>query len=131
MLLQTAWDADPVASLVNMHFENLPQKDPSRSPDTPWARATILFGEGKQIAMGGTTSLHRREGILVVSLFVPLNYSMATLDALSELVVSTFEGATGSNGTVFITGSTITNVGIDGLWFQQNVAIDFEFDKVV
>lgn len=130
-LLKTAWDADPVASLLPLLYENIPAGQPTVDASKAWARATVLHGEGGQIAMGGDQNLHDREGILVVQLFVPLNYSMALLDGLKELIVSTFEGVTGSNGTTFITGSEITNVGQDGQWHQENVSINFEFTKVV
>ncbi len=130
-LLKTAWDADPVASLLPLLYENIPVGQPAADASHAWARATVLHGEGGQIAMGGAQNLHDREGILVVQLFVPLNYSMTLLDGLKELIVSTFEGATGLNGTTFITGSDITSVGQDGQWHQENVSINFEFTKVV
>lgn len=129
-LLKTAWDADPEASLIQMVYTNVPQGQPINDDDRPWARATIVHGAGGQIGMGGAQNLHDREGILSVQLFVPLNYVMSKLDALKELVTSAFEGVTSSNGVRF-GESRITVVGVDGKWHQENVAVDFTFEKLV
>lgn len=129
-LLKTAWDADSEASLIEMIYTNVPQSQPINDDDHPWARASIIHGAGGQIGMGGAQNLHDREGILVVQLFVPLNYVMSKLDALKELIISTFEGVTSPNGVRF-GESRITKVGNDGNWYQENVAVDFTFEKLV
>lgn len=94
-----------------------------------WARLSILWGEGRVVAVGPPTP-RRWEGRAVVQVFTPLGAGNGPNTALCDAAAAIFAGrrlAPASGWVRFYGAPSITVVGPDaGRWWQQNVVARFQ-----
>lgn len=95
-------------------------------PTDRWARISILPTETIQETFGSTQT-ERRSGLLVLSLFDPINEGSNGLAALADTLAPTFTRVTAS--TVTFQTPTPSNVGRQGQsqWWQYNLTCPFYF----
>lgn len=98
---------------------------------TPWARATLRHGAGRNSSLTGGIGNQRfeRTGNLIVQVFVPTGEGLTEGLTLAKVVSDAFEGVSTTSG-VWFRNVTINEIGPDGQWFQINVLIDFIYDEV-
>jgi uncharacterized protein YkuJ len=89
-------------------------------------RFNIMPSSGRQYAVGGRN--FRREGLVLVQIFVLQGSGQYTLGALEEEATRIFEDAGLPGIKIFDAGADY--VGLDGRgYFQSNVRASFNFDK--
>lgn len=93
-----------------------------------WARTTVLFAGTEQRTLGATPA-ERTDGIVVVSVFAPLQSGIAGLMAIADAVRQSMNRVTAT--PVTFTTSSIENRGRTGEstpWWQVNVSCPFYFE---
>lgn len=93
-----------------------------------WLRASIRHGTGSRAAIG-PEALHTQNGILFVQIFTEAGNGLVANDAIAKLVENAFRGKRSEHGVVFRDIVT-KEIGQDGIWFQSNVEVEFEYDLV-
>ena len=93
-----------------------------------WLRANVKHGRGSRAAIG-PGAIHTQEGILFVQIFTEAGNGLAHNDAIAKLIEDAFRGKYSEHGVVFRDVVT-KEIGQDGIWFQSNVEVDFEYDLV-
>lgn len=114
------------AESVPTEYDNKPF---GGSKDSIWTRCSILFGQGSQESLGDPSSnRYRYVGVLMVSIFVPIEKGDKEALALAQVVRDSFLSVT-FGGVTFRTPSIIP-VGKTGTWHQVNVNSPFYFDEL-
>lgn len=93
-----------------------------------WLRASIKHGRGSRATLG-PNALHTQSGILFVQIFTEAGGGLSDNDAIAKIIEDAYRGKTSQNGVVFRDIVT-KEVGQDGIWFQSNVEVEFEYDLV-
>jgi hypothetical protein len=103
----------------------------SFTPSTAaWVRFTILNGEEARLTFGATLNNFRNTGVVVVSIFSPLNIGTADVMAKADAAAAIFRDWCGA--TVRCRAATIRDVGPEGQgWYQVNVTIPFQRDALL
>lgn len=110
-------------STTIIKFENVPFNVPTDK--SSWIRLTIIDGESNQIDLAG---LHRRVGIIVISIFTQKDSGTATAKTYADTIASIYRGT--RFGNVVCYSPTIIRVGTTEEWHQLNVKIPFYCDEV-
>jgi hypothetical protein len=96
--------------------------------DTPWVRLTILPGQQAQASMG-KQRLFRRNGVVVVDIFVPAGSGDGRAKELGDAVTNIFMGRTVS-GVIF-RATSLERVQVDGAWTQYSASTPYQADSVI
>lgn len=109
----------------------IPSVDLPPTPQTPWARMSILHATGGQASLAGNIGQARylRGGVAVFQLFVLFAYGTTQIYSFAKQVTDAFDGVRGANGTAF-KNTRIREIGADGAWYQVNVFVDFDYEEV-
>jgi hypothetical protein len=131
-LFYSAWNAGPPSQGIAVVYDDTMGSTPKDGqPALPWARAVVKHLNGGQASLANFngTSRYRRAGIFTVQVFTPYGGGLSLSDTLVSVIVNAFEGKASTNG-VWFRQVRINEVGQDGLWYQTNVLINFEYDEV-
>lgn len=102
-----------------------PNKEKDVGNAEQFVRLNILPSGGRQVAVGGRN--FRREGIVVVQIFVLQGTGQGTLGALEEKATRIFEEARLPGIKIYEVGADYA--GPDGRgYFQSNIKARFRFD---
>lgn len=110
-------------STTTIKIENVPFKTPT--DQSPWIRLTIIDGESNQIDLAG---LHRRVGIIIISVFTQKNSGTVTARTYADTIAAIYRSA--RFGNVVCYSPTIIRVGTTEEWYQLNIKIPFYVDEV-
>lgn len=117
----TLWGATTPVAYSNVAF-----KPPA---DAEWARLTILDNTTDEIGIGQPgAQLYRFQGLIVVSLFAPLNKGEKRARQLADQVFQIFKAA--DFGSVTSWAPYVTVVGESDGYFQVNVTTNFKRDEI-
>jgi hypothetical protein len=130
MTLTEARNAIVTRLIAAGYFSTLSVDNQFRDPGTSaiWARIVVLPNTGRQITLGKTGA--RRfdtEGVAIIQVFTRANTGTNTNDGLAEQVRDLFDGV--SFDGVWTFGGAVRTIGSDGAYWQQNVEIQFRFEK--
>lgn len=92
-----------------------------------FVRITILPGSERQVAMGGVLRQYRKDGVIFLSVFIPVNIGTREAWTHADNLVALYRGQE-INGIIF-RGTETNEVGEADGWFQVNVSIDFITDE--
>ena len=128
------WDADTPAltgdaSVPAVEWPNIePPQPPLSAGNKPWARITVRHSRGSQRSFGEAPNRRfTRTGVVTVQVFVPAaKRGLVTGDRLGNVALSAFEGE--ESGDVWFRDAVLTEVGVDGNWYQMNATATFEYD---
>ena len=103
------------------------------SPQPPdgtsaWIRATIRHNTGTRRCLG-PHGRHTQGGILFVQIFTKPGDGQEDADELVTAMEAPFRGHSTAGGVVFKDVYT-REIGQSGLWFQNNMTVEFEYDLV-
>jgi hypothetical protein len=135
-LFRTAWLANSTSQDVELRYEDVGPEGPPTAPANgsapPWALIQMRHAAGDQISLSGETGsrIFDSRGIITVQVFTPRGDGLDQNDALTEIARNAFEGKTTSPGGVRLRRARVLAVGEDGPWYQSNVVVDFEYDRV-
>lgn len=128
-MLKTAWDA--MSDDYPLRFQGMAEADPSSQVTDhhppAWARASIHHTDMGDDALGGR--LFYRRGLLMVELFTPRFDGLSTLDTLSQVVISAFQGQKSPSG-IWFREVTFTETDSDGVYATGQVRARFEYNEV-
>lgn len=115
------WGATPAYTFANEHFE--PPADAS------WVRLTVLHQTASQETLGEVGFRRfRRQGIISLQIFVPINDGLRDIDALMQTARAIFEGRT-LTGPIWCTDANAFEAGPSDGWYQFNIDIDFAYEE--
>ena len=104
------------------------QFTPPVDDDTTWVRLAILDGQSRQASMGAASNMHRHPGIVVVSIFAPLNRgdksALETVDEVSAI----FRNWRDASTRLRFFSPEVEHIGTEDKWYQINVSFMFERD---
>jgi hypothetical protein len=94
-----------------------------------WVRLSIQFSEGTIASLGAPgTRNFRNTGVVFVQVFSPVGGGKSPNTVLATQARNIFRGVHLTGGLWFRNAS-ITHVGPEGKWYQQNVTAEFIFDE--
>ena len=127
-MFKTAWEAVGPSQGVSVLYADVAQDVPTSGS---WARFTMKHSIGGQATLSGETGLRtfRRTGVISVQIFTPTGDGNVLADQLADIAKNAFEGKA-SPGQVWFRDVTSNEIGQDGVWFQTNVFVGFEYDEV-
>jgi hypothetical protein len=97
-----------------------------------WFRWSMLHTGGEQASLSceGGKRRWRRDGLIIVQCFAPLDKGGLTLaQRMAESVRDAYQGSSTPSG-VWFRNATTQEVGIDKAWYQVNAVIQFTYDEV-
>ncbi len=115
---ETQW-----ASATSIDFDNV---DFVPTPGTSFVRLTILDGDSRQVSLGDSP-LYRSIGVIIISIFTPLDIGSATGRTLADNAAAIFRGWQSSG--IVCRSPSIQRVGKTNGWFQYNVNVPFYRDE--
>ena len=122
---RTAWLA--AAPTAPLYYDNLDTQSPATP--TTFARATIRWAGGSRAALG-PNGTWRRDGFLIIQIFVPHGSGTDALMTLAEAMTAAFENP-GATGNVWFRDAGPQDIGSDGVYDQVNVVTQFQFDRQI
>jgi hypothetical protein len=131
-LFSTAWNAGPPSQgIAVLYDDSIGIKPKSGQPLLPWVRAVVRHLSGGQASLSNFNgvSRYRRSGIFTVQVFTPYGGGLSLSDSLVSVIVNAFEGKASTNG-VWFRQIRVNEIGQEGVWYQTNVLINFEYDEV-
>ena len=130
--LYTAWNVGPPSQDIPILYDDTVGIKPvSGSPASPWIRAIVRHTSGGQASLANFNgvSRYKRSGIFTVQVFTPAGDGLSLSDSLVSVIVNAFEGKSTADG-VWFRRIRINEIGQDGIWYQTNVLINFEYEEV-
>lgn len=127
-----AWLADPLSADLPVLYLDVADKPPTSGA---WARFTVRHSLGGQATLAGDSGKrrYRHTGFVVVQVFVERHDragAETTMDALLSIAKAAFQGTRTTPGGVVFYRARVNEVGVSGVWLQNNVLADFEYDEV-
>lgn len=117
----TDWGVTSQFTFANENFEP--------PANAPWVRLAVLHQTGNQETLGDVGFRRfRREGIISIQVFMPLNDGLRDIDALVQMARQVFEGRT-LTGPIWCTDANVSEAGPSDGWYQFNVDIDFAYEE--
>lgn len=117
--LASNWTTTPVA-YMNAEF-----KPPVG--DTAWVRLTIEDADAFQASMGATANIYRHPGLIIVSVFAPLNRGDKLALQYADSIAAIFRGWRTTGLRTY--APTLKRIGADDKWYHVNVTVPFERDS--
>jgi len=127
-LTKTTWEAN--TSGLELHFENQDEARPN--PPAMFARAELAHAFSDIVSLGAPghgVRMNRRFGSLIIQIFVPSGTGVFEAGEVADAMALAFESAT-FNGGLRIEGASINEIGSDGTYWQLNVLVEFQYDRV-
>ncbi len=118
--LKDNWTTTPIA------YQNVEFTPPVG--DTGWVRLTVEDADAFQASMGGTTNFYRHPGLIIVSVFVPLNRGDKQALEYADSISAIFRSWQ-TTGIRFY-APTVKRIGADDKWYHVNVVVPFERDTL-
>jgi hypothetical protein len=131
-LIRTAWLADAVTEDILLVFEDVPGSKPPAADagnPTPWARVALRHNTGEQETLGAIGN--RRflaGGNLQIQIFVPNGGG----HRLAHQIVGVLKGAIRAAPTthsVWFFDTVVSEIGVDGPWFNTKVDTTFRYEE--
>lgn len=100
-------------------------------PEIPakYVRLTVKFNEGFQSTLGRPGNRKfMKTGIVFIQVFTPDGKGTDENDELTHDSVNVFDGV--RIGQLWLYNGRITSPGSDGKYYQQNGAVEFEFEEI-
>lgn len=95
----------------------------------PWVRLTVQLQTGNQETLGDVGHRRfRREGLITMQVFVPLDTGLRAQDALVQQARNIFEGRT-LTGPVWCIDADTYEIGPSDGWHQFNIDVAFAFEE--
>lgn len=95
-----------------------------------WVRLTVLHQTGNQETLQEVgLRRFRREGIISVQIFVPIDIGLRDADDLLAVARNIFEGRTLS-GPIWCTDANASEIGPSDGWYQFNIDTNFAYEEV-
>jgi len=97
-----------------------------------WARLTIRNAGAGQISTG-SSPLHRYAGVILADVFMPEETGSQAARTHADTIEAIFRRAqfsSGSSGTILCRTPSITTVGVADGWFQVQVSVPFQRDRI-
>lgn len=96
----------------------------------PWVRVVVRHAPSLQESLGGIgRRKFDRPAIVIAQVFTPLDQGMEQADNLITELRDIFEGRTLTPEGLRFNSGTPTEVGEDGPYNQQNLALDFSYTE--
>lgn len=135
---RTAWEANSGAvnggTVPSVHYPGMPF---SPTDGAAWGRIVIRHRTAEQAtlqgdALYGSGTRFEKFGDVTVQIFQPVqpNGGVVLGQELADVAKAAFEGERTANG-IWFQNVVITEVGVDGPWFQFNVTASFRYDELV
>jgi hypothetical protein len=125
----TTWDAVALDSgevRPTIAWDNLEFEPPT---NTAWARCSVQHNIGNQIGLGDVGQRYfRREGLVAVQVFVPIESGTIVLNKWVEAALSAFEGVTFED--VRFRKSRAEDQLPDESWHSVLVISEFSYDTI-
>lgn len=100
-----------------------------QAPDTAWLRFTIRYTVASQWTLGQPGNRKfQRKGLIIANIFTPANAGRKQADILAQTFKDIFEGTT--FGAVEAYTANVKELGLDGLWYQVAVQVDFNYNEL-
>ena len=115
---------DLISPDLPTQFDNAPFSKPDK---TRWARVVILPGESRQVELGATTR-HRTPGVVIVSIFIPLEQGDKEAYVIADLIGNAFRSV--SDGGVVYRTPRINQIRRLSKEWQLNVELPFTADII-
>lgn len=118
----TEWGVTTPFVLDNEQFD-------AEQINSAWVRLSIKNKIAGQETLGVIKRRRfKRDALLFVQVFTPVNIGLSEGDILCEKVRCIFEGINISD--VWFSASTIRENGTDGAWFQMLVETEFSYEQI-
>ena len=117
------WKADPDNPVTVVTYDN-ENFDPKEYDE--WVRFVVLQTDGSQDTLG--PHRFRREGIVVVQVFVLCGSGMVRMDELTDKARKIFEGENftlANGGSGLYLNVKIRDLGVQEKWFVSNVEANY------
>jgi len=108
------------------------EKRVSPNPLAPWFRWMMQHTEGGQASLSCEHGERRwrREGLIIVQCFAPLDKGGLTLaQRMAESVRDAYQGV-GTPSGVWFRNATTQEIGTDLSWYNVNAVIQFNYEEV-
>lgn len=122
----TDWTTTPI------DWENAPDSaalTAAKGAKSPWVRFVIREGDGVLQTIGSPSRLDRYAGALIISVFVAQLTGTGTARTYADDIADIWRGYAGADCVKFRT-PFMTVVGETDGWFQINVTVNFQNDKI-
>lgn len=109
-------------------IDNLKSTIPN--PPEKWVRVTVRFVDGNQSTMGKKSNRKFvKIGILIIQVFTPINTATDENDSLANSSLELFDGE--RLGQLWLYNGRIETIGSgSGVFYQQNVIVEFKFEDI-
>lgn len=96
-----------------------------------WARLSIIETDSNQESQGGLGHRRfKRDGGVVLEIFVPADEGTANINALAEEARSLLEGVKLAQSQIWLLAATARRVGAQGPWHRMNVQTRFTYTEI-
>ena len=126
--LDDAWSTTPI------HFwsSGVPFEPPTAGG---YIAITVEEFDGQQVTLGSTPQMHRYFGIITIQVFVPerQNNVAKTAAGYCDTLDDLFRRAQfsqGNSGNITCRTPQAQIVGVSDGWYQMNLSIDYQRDKI-
>jgi hypothetical protein len=131
-LLRTAWLSDATTAPIALLWDNVKGDKPGEEAygqALPWARAAIRhnLGEQETIAAQGNRR-YLAGGVFTVQVFTPPGDGHSLSDQIVEVVKTAMRNVASTVGVWFY-NIRVTEMGVDGPWFNVNVDAVFRYQE--
>lgn len=94
-----------------------------------WTRLTVRNIGGGQSSLGRIGNRrYDRKGIIVVSVFTPVEQGTSEADLLAQAALVLFEGT--RFGGVTVNDGVVKEVGAKNTWYQEVMTAEFSYDEI-
>jgi len=99
------------------------------NPAVKYARVVVKFNTGNQHTLGQKGNRKFvKQGLLFVQILTPINTGTNENDTLAQSTLELFDGET--LGKLWFYNGRIETERSDGVYYSQNVVVEFEFEDI-
>jgi len=133
-LIRTAWIAPGSATEnVLLLWDNVVAPKPAEDEfgkALPWGRVTVRHATGEQETLAPIGSRrYLSGGIVTVQVFTPFGDGHGLGDQIVAVIKAAFRAAPVTHA-VWFNNASITEIGVDGPWFNTNLDATFRYQEV-
>lgn len=125
-VFRTAWVASAY-SAIPIYYDDV-KKGPV---NTAYVRFSIQHNENPSVSIGGQSKRFRQYGVITVQIFTPSGEGRATNNLMTEVALRAFMGVNTGADAITFRDPTPREVGESGNFWQNNVLVEFDYDRVV
>ncbi len=127
--ITTTFASEWISSYLVAYDNNDGFAKPEPTGTAAWLRLAVIYASGTQNTLGGVGNrLFRKFGSVVVQVFTVAGTGTLLNQQLASQALNIFEGR--QIDSLWFLNGAIETIGTDGVWYQQNVNLEIQFDQI-